>query len=156
MAKSFGVINSPHPLGEPGMTSPSYALEVSNETFVEIMVRYATMDTPVPFLMYIEANITFWPRSDWPKEGFAIMRPVYMIGWSDELTGIDFGNCVGCASLTGKWSNLTLDSLVLENLAYGNPEYPDAMTHSVVSSTNMWAFNMSRWACGPPPQRGGG
>jgi hypothetical protein len=151
-ACNVGIINIPRHLG-PGLSSPSFALEVSNATIVDVLKQHATVATPEPFLMYMVENVTFWPRADWPAKGLAIARPVYLVGWTYVATAVDFGNCAGCASLTGKWSNLTLDSLVLENLGYGDPRSPVAADVSVVSAIDLWFFNATRWARGG---RGGG
>jgi hypothetical protein len=150
MARSNAVMNIPGPLG-PGLSTASFALEVYNNTLVEMLVRHATVDTPDPFLMYVSANCTVWPRADWPKGGLHIMRPLYIVGWSDTPTGLDFGNGVGLASLTGRWSNITFDSVVLENLGYGDPANPNATAYSVVSAANLWFFNASRWAGAAAP-----
>lgn len=148
IAQGFGVVNAPQPLDPLGMSSSTYALEVANASVVEVLLRHATVDTDEPFLMYLTQNVTFWPRGDWPQDGIAFLRPVVMIGWSDEVTGIDFGNCAGCASLTGRWSNVTFDSLSLENLGYGDPTNPNTTSYSIISSTNIWFFNATRWGLG--------
>jgi hypothetical protein len=150
MARGSAVINMPGPLG-PWLSAKNFALEVYNDTLIEVLVKFATVDTPDPFLMYVSANCTVWPRADWPPGGLRIMRPVYIVGWSDAATGLDFGNGVGAASLTGRWSNVTFDSVVLENLGYGDPANPNSTVYSVISATNLWFFNASRWV-----GRGGG
>jgi len=151
MARSFGIVNAVAPL-DVGMSTTSYALEASNATVVQLLQRYATIDTPQPFLMYLMDNTTLWPRGDWPAGGLAIKRPVHIVGWSDKTTAISFGYGVGRASLTGRWSNLTLDSLVLEHLAFGEPG-PASSTnvHSAVSATNLWFFDTTRCAAQDAP-----
>jgi hypothetical protein len=136
------------------MSEANYAMEASNTTIVQLLVKHATVATPEPFLMYLTDNTTLWPRSDWPAGGLAIKRPVYMVGWYDIPTALDFGMGAGRARLEGRWANLTLDSLVLENLGYGDPDDASGASYSAVAATNMWFFNTTR--CGGRSDRGGG
>ncbi|KAI8467754.1 MAG: hypothetical protein J3K34DRAFT_27249 [Monoraphidium minutum] len=144
MARGVGVINVAAPLDPLGQAAPNFALEATNETIVQILLKHATLDTPEPFLVYPQTNVTLWPRADWPAGGLAIMRPLFFIGWSDIVTAFDLGSCAGCASLTGRWSNVTFDSIALENLGYGHPAQRNATGYSVVSAAELWFFNMSR------------
>jgi hypothetical protein len=146
MAQNFGVVNTPSdaPVDALGTSGPNSALEVTNATVVEVLTRHATRDTPEPFLMYLQENITLWPRADWPAGGLKIMRPVFIIGWTYTAISLDLGNCAGCAALGGRWSNITFDSVVLENLGYGDPRSPVARSYSSLNSRNIWFFNYTR------------
>jgi hypothetical protein len=132
------------PLDRALPTTPTLPPKVTNATLVTILSRHATVATPVPYLVYPADNMTWWPRPDWPAGGIVFRRPVVFVGWSDMATGVDLGNCAGCAAIEGPWGNVTFDSVVLENLGYGDPADPSAGTVSVISGLNLWFFNTTR------------
>jgi hypothetical protein len=149
-ATNYAVVNAASPAaGGIAARTPSYALAVTNATIVSVLAAAAAVETPEPFLIRLSENATLWPRADWPAGGVAVLRPIVIVGQTLEVTSLDLGNCAGCASLLGRWSNVTFDSLVLENLGYGFPSNPNATTYSVISSTNIWFFNATRWVAGP-------
>lgn len=143
MVQSHGIGITAGPLG-PSLSSDSFAWEVTNSTVVDLLVKYATIETHKPYLFYLARNVTLWPRADWPAGGLVIRRPMYIISWSDQAVSIDFGNCAGCASLSGRWSNITFDSVTLEGLGFGEPGLPATEEYSLVSAANFWFFNATR------------
>jgi hypothetical protein len=144
MARAFGVLNAAEPPAPPGISTSSYSLDVGNDTLVAVLLKFATIETPEPYLIYTNDNVTLWPRSDWPAGGLQIRRPLVIVGWTDAPTALDLGNCAGCAALVGPWGNVTFDTMVLENLGYGDPSDVSAATYSVISASNLWFFNTSR------------
>jgi hypothetical protein len=98
----------------------NYLLGVTNSTFLEAVETYATLDTPVPFFMLLATNISWGHLM--PESGpmLAINRQLFLVGQGGVLTAIDFASSVNQVVLTGPWSNLTFDGLVLENQGIGN------------------------------------
>ena len=60
---------------------------------------------------------------------------------------MDFGMCSGCASLLGRWSNITFDSVSLEGLGFGAVGALSGDRYSILNAGNIWFFNATRCAC---------
>jgi hypothetical protein len=104
----------------------NYLLGVTNSTFLEAVETYAALDTPVPFFMLLATNISWGQQLPESGETLAVNRHLYLAGQGGVLTAIDFASRVNQVALTGQWSNITFDELVLENQGIGNRWGPSA------------------------------
>lgn len=102
------------------MGGVNYLLGVTNSSFVAVLETYMSLDTPVPFYMLLATNISWGQLLPEGGEMMSINRPLFMAGQAGSLTGVDFGSRVNQVALTGQWSNVTFDELVLENMGLGN------------------------------------
>ncbi len=123
----------------------NYVASATQDTLVPYLRELASIVTPVPLLVYITTNITLTRAMAGPG-GIAINRPVILAGRVNRKTGIDFRMEVNQFNLTASpYSNLTLDSLVLENLAYGDATSAAYSSASSLSITNaLWSVLFNR------------
>jgi hypothetical protein len=105
--------------GPPGGVQPgplNYVLWADNTTFVPQLLGLGGINTSVPLLVYQTSNITLGG----PSREVAVFRPFYWVGLSSANTSVDLEMSTNQLLLTGRWSNLTSDHLVVENLATGD------------------------------------
>ncbi|KAF6237641.1 hypothetical protein COO60DRAFT_1653111 [Scenedesmus sp. NREL 46B-D3] len=128
----------------------SYALGATNATLLPLLRRLGGQETQQPLLVLIASNVTLAPAAwggAWPAGGLRVSRPVVWSGSSWRKSTIDFGMEVGQVVLTGRWSNVTLVNVELENLAYGNEQSAaEAEGNSILLSNQLWAFSYRRSA----------
>jgi hypothetical protein len=131
-------------------------LSATNDTLAPLLRRYAGVETPEPLLVYIGGNVTLGgggggssdsggavpPAS---RAGITIARPVILVGRALDPTSIDFRLRAGQLVASGPFANLTLDSLLLENLGYGDAAAAaTARGADLRSVLSLWAFSFDR------------
>jgi hypothetical protein len=144
-------------------------LAVTNTTLVPALRRHAGVPTPVPLLVYVGGNATLAggtiaggggaaaarrgapspaPAPPWalaPFENITVARPVILVGRANDPTGIDFSMRVNQLVAAGPHARLTLDSLRLENLGFGDEAAaPTAADVNLKTTFGFWAFNYQR------------
>eukprot|EP00775_Hariotina_reticulata_P001812 gene1812-2145_t len=135
---------APDDVAHPGA---NYALGVDNNTFVGVLQRYASIDTPRPFLVFLAANISWGnhPELSEPGTSMVLARPVVLVGQAGIKTSLDLGMKVNKALLTKQHSNITFDNVILENLAYGDRASGQQLSGlSLVNTFNLWFFFWDR------------
>jgi hypothetical protein len=136
------VPDGPHDLTALG---GNFLLEVDNDTFNPLLLKYGSVETEEPLLMHIVSNITWAPHPNLPPAGLDIRRPVYLVGMRGLTVGIDFGMEVNRVRVHCPFGNVTFHNLYLENLAYGD-RVTGAVAHglSLVNPSNLWFFTVNR------------
>jgi len=85
------------------------------------------------------ANDSSPARALAPRENITIARPVVLVGRSSDPTSIDFRMRVNQLVAAGPHANLTLDSLLLENLGFGDVvSAPTAFGVQTQSTFSIW------------------
>ncbi|KAF6262439.1 hypothetical protein COO60DRAFT_627220 [Scenedesmus sp. NREL 46B-D3] len=121
-----------------------YVLSASNETFVPLMQWLGGINTAAQALLYFDENVTL-SKPPVPQAGMLLQRPMAVVGLSSALTGIDLAMQTNSIIMSSRWSNLTFDSLVLENMAPGDARSAEvARPLSVSSANNLWALYYNR------------
>jgi hypothetical protein len=118
--KPTAVVASPATTAAAAVGGVNYLLEVNNSTFLQALETYAAIDTHVPLFMQLATNISWGHQMPEAGEPLAINRQLALAGQGGVLTAIDFASRVNQVALTGQWSNITFDGLVLENLGIGD------------------------------------
>jgi hypothetical protein len=81
-----------------------------------------------------------------PREGVPINRHLFWVGLASRNTSLDLHMSVNQLVLTGTWSNLTTDHLILENLAPGDARSAEiAKPTTITLPTNLWFLYFPRW-----------
>jgi hypothetical protein len=137
----------------------NYLLGVSNVTFVPSLLKYATIDTVRPLFVLLSANVSWGqhplmqlPQQQQQQQGgaaataaLAVGRPLVVAGQQGIRTSVDLGMAVNKVSLAGQHANLTLDGIILENLAYGDRQSGNQLSGlSLVNTFNIWFFYWDR------------
>ena len=126
-------------------TTDNYALGVDNNTFIPLLKRLAGDSTPQPLLLQLTSNISWGNHPDMPLEGLDVSRPVYIVGRHGVKAGVDLGMKADMVSLTGGWSNMTLDNVVVENMATGTLKSVQNFNGITLANTlNCWFFLWDR------------
>jgi hypothetical protein len=132
----------PQPFAGAPLAPPApVVLAATNTTFVPLLRSYAGVETAVPLLVYIGGNITLaggtaagagsraaaaraaavpppWALA--PLQNITVARPVVLVGRTTDPTSIDLSMRVNQLVAAGPHAHLTLDSLRLENLGFGD------------------------------------
>jgi hypothetical protein len=122
----------------------NYVLWADNTTFVPQLLGQGGTNTSVPLLIYQTANISLGgPSRDMP-----VFRPFYWVGLSSANTSVDLEMTTNQLLLTGRWSNLTSDHLVIENLATGDEKSVQYADPVALDCTNcLWYLAFDRCVC---------
>eukprot|EP00882_Tetradesmus_deserticola_P014601 GHRQ01015531.1.p1 GENE.GHRQ01015531.1~~GHRQ01015531.1.p1 ORF type:complete len:606 (+),score=147.84 GHRQ01015531.1:170-1987(+) len=121
-----------------------YVLSASNATFVPLMQQLGGEDTAAQALMYVDGNVTL-SKPPVPEAGMLLQRPLAAVGLSSALTSLDLAMQVNTIIMSSRWSNITFDSLVLENMGPGDARSAEvAKPLSLGSANNLWALYYDR------------
>jgi hypothetical protein len=131
----------------------NYLLGVNNATFVPALLKYATIDTVRPLFVLLSSNIS-WGQHPLMQQSaaanaaaLAVGRPLVLAGQQGKETYLDFGMAVNKVSLAGAHANVTLDGVIVENLAYGDRQSGNQLSGlSLINTFNMWFFYWDRCA----------
>lgn len=152
------------PLGGAPLAPPApVILGATNETLVPLLRRLGSADTAVPLIVYVGGNVTLGlgtlaadygngsaaaaARSAAPagRGNITISRPVFVVGRAFDATSLDFRMRANQIVLAGPHANLTLDSLLLENLGYGDVISAQTADGVQLQSTfSLWAVYYNR------------
>lgn len=141
LAAGAGDEQLPQPVGgAPLALRAPVVLSATNDTLVPLLRERAAVPTPEPLLVYVGGNVTLaggtsvedgsaappaggvaaQGRALARGENLTIARPVILVGRAADPTGIDFRMRVNQLVAAGPHARLTLDSLHLENLGFGD------------------------------------
>lgn len=117
----------------------NYVLAALNATLVHHMQELGVVASSVACLIYVDSNVTLSKPVPVPPVGVLVARPLTLVGLVTANTSVDFHMAVNSILLTSTWSNITLDRLVIENLAPGNARSAEiAAPLSVSSPVDFW------------------
>ncbi|KIY99653.1 hypothetical protein MNEG_8312 [Monoraphidium neglectum] len=149
-------------------------LSATNETLVPLLRWHAAVQTPEPLLVYLGSNVTLGGGTSAADGGagagagaaagvrlasasaasakmlaahdnITVARPVILVGHARDPTSIDFRMRVNQFAASGPFANLTLDSLILENLGFGDViSAPTAEGVNLQSTVSFWPFWFNR------------
>lgn len=123
---------------------PGYVLAATNNTIVPLMQQLGAVDGPATLLMYIDTNVTL-SKPPVPAAGIVVNRPLVLVGLTVANVSVDLHMDINTIILTAPDSNITVDSVVVENEAPGDARSAEvARPLSVSSANNMWALYYDR------------
>ncbi len=122
----------------------AHAADANAATLVPLLRAHAWHSTPRPLVVFLTSNVSL--SSADALGGIQVNRPLVLLGSTQRPTSIDFGMSVNQFDLTGSpHSNITLDSLVLENLASGDAESAAIAAGTSLSVTaSLWQLRYER------------
>eukprot|EP00879_Flechtneria_rotunda_P017637 GHRR01018488.1.p1 GENE.GHRR01018488.1~~GHRR01018488.1.p1 ORF type:complete len:399 (+),score=90.31 GHRR01018488.1:379-1575(+) len=122
----------------------SYVLAATNSTLVQQMQQVGAVSANVSAIIYLDTNVTLL-KPPFPPDGIYIGRPLVLAGLASANTSTNFAMAINQIMLTGKYSYLTLDSVVIENLGPGDAKSAEiAKPLSISSANNFWALYFNR------------
>ncbi len=123
------------------MVADVHMAAADSASLVPLLLTHAGTNTSQPLVICLTSNVSL-TRADMPEGGVLhINRPVILMGSMQRPTSIDFSNEVNMLDLTGgPHAHVTLDTLVLENIAPG-----DAQSAAVASGAGL-SVNFFVWA----------
>ena len=122
----------------------NYVVACDNATFTPFLMHTGKNATAVPLLVYIVSNVTLG-KPPVPEDGILISRPLYLVGLSSSNTSLDLHMAVNQLIMLDTYSNMTMDHLILENLAPGDKRSAAvARPISVSVTANLWALLYNR------------
>jgi hypothetical protein len=140
------------------LQSTNYLLGVSNATFVPSLLKYAMIDTVRPLFVLLSTNVSWGqhPLMQLPQQqqqqggaaataALAVGRPLVLAGQQGIRTSVDLGMAANKVSLAGQHANITIDGVILENLAYGDRQSGNQLSGlSLINTFNLWFFYWDR------------
>ncbi|GBF95015.1 hypothetical protein Rsub_07516 [Raphidocelis subcapitata] len=128
----------------------NYVIAADNATIVRQMEGRCGLETPAPLLVYLTSNITM-SKPPVPKSGIDIARPLAMVGLASLPTSIDWAmqanQWIMAPGPRFRWAYVTLDSVVLENLGFGDARSAQiAKPLAVTYTLNLWPLYYERTA----------